>query len=178
MPEYTILPFQFKSFGNECLLVNEAGDHVFLGKEDFERFTRHQLSVESPACHMLKSHLMLAGEEVDISLRKLAARYRTRASDDIFMSPLEYMRELAQAARLARRYGLPVSIYNIPLCLCPEDARPYARQSISSWKNFYPETCDACGSKHECAGFFTTSTNDALPLDSLKPFSKEARCEN
>lgn len=78
MPEYAILPFQFRDFGDECLLVNEAGDHAFLGKEDFERFIGHELSEESEAYHTLKSHLMLAGDELELSLRKLAARYRTR----------------------------------------------------------------------------------------------------
>lgn len=98
-------------------------------------------------------------------------------ADDIHVGPHEYVAELGEASRMARRYGLPVSIYNVPLCLCPEEARPYARQSISTWKNFYPETCEACGSKRECAGFFTTSTREALPLDFLKPFPKTLSTE-
>ena len=81
MSEYKILPFQFKHiFNNDVLLVNECGDFIFLQHNIFDSFIRYQLSEEDPAFFQLKSHLFLAQEELETSLQKIAARYRTRKS--------------------------------------------------------------------------------------------------
>ena len=81
MSEYKILPFQFKHiFNNDVLLVNECGDFIFLQHNTFDSFIRYQLSEEDPAFFQLKSHLFLAQEELETSLQKIAARYRTRKS--------------------------------------------------------------------------------------------------
>lgn len=87
------------------------------------------------------------------------------------ISPYQYREELRTAVLAMYRRGLPVSIYNIPLCLCAPEVRPFARQSISSWKNIYPPQCGTCGSKKICSGFFSTSVS--LPLDHIHPLEKE-----
>lgn len=81
MSNYHILPFQFKHMPNEeVLLVNECGDFIFLSHQAFDNFIRHQLHEKDPNFFNLKSHLFLAQNELEVSLRKMAARYRTRKS--------------------------------------------------------------------------------------------------
>ena len=87
------------------------------------------------------------------------------------ISPQQYQQELRSAVLAMYRRGLPVSVYNIPLCLCAPEIMPFARQSISSWKNIYPPQCGLCGRKKDCSGFFDTSIS--LPLDHIHPFKKE-----
>lgn len=81
MSEYTILPFQFKHLSDATvLLVNEGGDFVFLDHDTFDLFVRHKLDAADKHFFTLKSHLLLAQDELDVSLEKIAARYRSRKS--------------------------------------------------------------------------------------------------
>jgi len=76
---YRILPFQFKrSARDEVLMVNECGDYYFLDDASFDLFTRHIIDENSDIFYDLKSKLFLAQEDYEISLEKIAARYRTR----------------------------------------------------------------------------------------------------
>lgn len=75
---YTILPFNFTPFDDSFLLVNEAGVFTFLEQKDFEDFIRHNLSENSPVFDNLESDLFLTTGDVDLAVRKLAARYRSR----------------------------------------------------------------------------------------------------
>ena len=78
---YHILPFQFAHTAQgDVLLVNECGDFQFLPHETFDNFVRHRLRHTDPAFFTLKSHLFLAQDELEVSLQKMAARYRTRKS--------------------------------------------------------------------------------------------------
>ena len=90
----------------------------------------------------------------------------------IAVSPYTYKEELAQAVLYMHRRGLPVSVYNIPLCLCDPRIRPFARQSISKWKNRYTPQCSGCTRQEDCAGFFSTSVS--LPLEHIQPIKEEA----
>lgn len=81
MNKYFILPFQFKYISNEeVLLVNECGDYCFISSDVFDRFIRHELNEKENHFYKLKSHLLLAQNELEVSLKKIAARYRTRKS--------------------------------------------------------------------------------------------------
>lgn len=86
---------------------------------------------------------------------------------EVDISPLDYRDELSDAILYLKRRGLPISIYNIPLCLCRKEVREFARQSISSWKNLYVKECDNCDLKKDYAGFFSTSVS--LPINHIKP---------
>jgi hypothetical protein len=77
-------------------------------------------------------------------------------SDLLWMDPLDYREQLANAAGILVPSGIKTSIYNLPLCLLSPSARRYAVQSISDWKNDFVEECAACVEKERCAGFFTT----------------------
>ena len=92
--------------------------------------------------------------------------------DKIDISPLEYRQELRDAVICLHRRALPVSIYNIPLCLCAPEARKFCRQSISSWKNVYFPQCGECAVRQQCAGFFATSVR--VPLNHIQPLRGDA----
>lgn len=91
--------------------------------------------------------------------------------DLVYVEPPVYANELEKAVLFMNMRGMPVSVYNIPLCMCTERVRPFARQSISSWKNVYASACSGCSRREECAGFFSTS--GILPQEHVKPFKEE-----
>jgi radical SAM protein with 4Fe4S-binding SPASM domain len=75
----------------------------------------------------------------------------------LWIDPVDYQRQLEAAVAELDCAGLPVSIYNLPLCLLPKSLWKYARQSISDWKNIYFDECQKCAVKPFCAGFFTSA---------------------
>ena len=75
----------------------------------------------------------------------------------IWIEPVEYISNLCDAVQLLAEYDIPVSIYNIPLCLLPLDFHKFASQSISDWKTIYLDICDDCTLKAQCCGLFSTS---------------------
>lgn len=83
--------------------------------------------------------------------------YTIKNRDLIWIEPLDYMPQLQQAVQYLAQLEFDVSLFNLPLCLLPESLRPFAKQSISDWKNKYLPICDACSVKAECCGFFSTS---------------------
>jgi His-Xaa-Ser system radical SAM maturase HxsC len=70
------------------------------------------------------------------------------------VNPLEYMSELQKSILFLSSKNLNVSIYNLPLCILPENLRKFARQSISDWKLEYLEICSTCNLKQNCPGMF------------------------
>lgn len=73
---------------------------------------------------------------------------------ELWIDPVDYQEELRSATlRLAER-GLNVSIYNHQLCTIPQELWPFARQSISDWKNIFVPECEGCEVRGACAGFF------------------------
>ncbi|EDC3114570.1 MULTISPECIES: His-Xaa-Ser system radical SAM maturase HxsC [Enterobacteriaceae] len=76
----------------------------------------------------------------------------------IFIEHSSYSEKITSAIDAARRSGIPLTIFNYPLCHLPERAWELATQSISDWKNYYPKECDECTQKSSCAGYFSSST--------------------
>ncbi len=76
----------------------------------------------------------------------------------VYIEPAEYKLQLRKSVLALHKRGLHVSVYNTPLCLCHEDIRAFARQSISSWKNTFVNECSICRVRDECCGFFSTSS--------------------
>jgi His-Xaa-Ser system radical SAM maturase HxsC len=76
--------------------------------------------------------------------------------DRLLTSPTDYVEGLAQAVRDLARAGSCVSIYNLPLCALPAELHPFARRSISEWKNAFPQGCSPCRRRDDCCGFFTS----------------------
>lgn len=90
--------------------------------------------------------------------------------EEIDVDPSEYGPFLRDAVLMLRRRGIPVSVYNIPLCMCPSEIRNAASRSISSWKNIWMEECSGCLEKDNCCGFFSTSVR--IHKDFIKPFTE------
>jgi hypothetical protein len=65
--------------------------------------------------------------------------------------------KIAPAVSLLHQVGLNVSIYNVPLCALQPSLWPFARKSISDWKNEYADACASCVAQHECCGFFRSA---------------------
>src|SRR3546814_15099499 len=65
-------------------------------------------------------------------------------ADDLWIDPREHADIIADAAETLSRAGLWTSIYNLPLCVLAERARPFAPQSIIYWKREY---WGACGTR-------------------------------
>lgn len=65
--------------------------------------------------------------------------------------------QIAPAVSLLQQAGLNVSIYNMPLCALQPSLWPFARKSISDWKNEFADACASCSARQECCGFFRSA---------------------
>jgi len=75
----------------------------------------------------------------------------------IWIDPADYQSKLVEAVRILDQGHMNVSIYNHQLCLLRRELWPFARKSISDWKNEYLEVCDHCAARHQCGGFFSSA---------------------
>jgi His-Xaa-Ser system radical SAM maturase HxsC len=82
--------------------------------------------------------------------------YTPHNRDKLWLDPVDYMPELTNAVEFLAAHQLHVSIYNHQLCLLPEQLWQFARRSISDWKNVYLPSCEGCGVKELCGGFFAS----------------------
>ena len=80
MEEYILLPFNFKQFDNDTvLLVNQAGEHLFLPLDIFKAFYDKKLEQASKYYKALKAkHFLTTEQEKNIVLNMLATKLRTR----------------------------------------------------------------------------------------------------
>lgn len=78
----------------------------------------------------------------------------------IFFDHSDNFEGISQAMTIAMTKGIPVQLYNFPLCTIPTEFRDYAIPSISDWKNKFLEECDNCSIKNCCGGFFQWYTPD------------------
>lgn len=73
---------------------------------------------------------------------------------ELWIDPVDYQPELRAATLALAERDVNVSVYNHQLCTIPQDIWPFARQSISDWKNIFVPECDGCSVRSACAGFF------------------------
>jgi His-Xaa-Ser system radical SAM maturase HxsC len=78
--------------------------------------------------------------------------------ETLWVDPLDYQRELADAVAALTRAGMHVSIYNHQLCTLDRALWPFARKSVSDWKNTYFDECVSCAQRDACGGFFASSS--------------------
>ncbi|ADO73899.1 Radical SAM domain protein [Stigmatella aurantiaca DW4/3-1] len=76
----------------------------------------------------------------------------------LWVDPLDYQESLRASVRILDRAGVSTSLYNHPLCVLPTDLHPFARKSISDWKNVYFRECEGCSLREACGGFFASSS--------------------
>jgi His-Xaa-Ser system radical SAM maturase HxsC len=82
----------------------------------------------------------------------------TRANlDALWIDPIEYQGQLAEAVKLLDASRLTVAVYNHQLCITDRSLWKFAKRSISDWKNEYMPECDGCTVRSECAGFFSSA---------------------
>jgi His-Xaa-Ser system radical SAM maturase HxsC len=77
-------------------------------------------------------------------------------AEELWVDPMDYQSELANAVDLLVSAKLNVSVYNLQRCVLDRSVWAYAAQSISDWKNGYIGECDRCIEKVRCSGFFTS----------------------
>ena len=77
--------------------------------------------------------------------------------DALWIEPNEYQPKLRAAVEELAQARLSVSIYNHQLCVLDRSLWPYARKSISDWKNDYVEECARCAERERCGGFFASA---------------------
>jgi His-Xaa-Ser system radical SAM maturase HxsC len=78
--------------------------------------------------------------------------------ETLWVDPLDYQCELADAVAELTRAGMSVSIYNHQLCTLDRGLWPFARKSVSDWKNTYFDECASCAQRDACCGFFASSS--------------------
>jgi His-Xaa-Ser system radical SAM maturase HxsC len=75
----------------------------------------------------------------------------------LWTDPLDYSSELEEATRFLAYRQMNVSIYNLQLCVLPRSVWPFARKSISDYKNIYLAECENCAVTEKCGGLFKST---------------------
>lgn len=92
--------------------------------------------------------------------------YTIKNADKVWIDPVEMERPLSEATLFLASAGFNVSIFNLTHCTIQETLWPFARKSISDWKNYYEPFCDQCVMRPGCCGLFSTSKRQS---SNLKP---------
>jgi len=93
----------------------------------------------------------------------------------LWIDPVDYQAELADAAEYLAMRGMAVSIYNHQLCVLDRRLWKFARKSISDWKNVYLDECVQCSVHEQCGGLFKSGERThsrgikAIPLSPNAP---------
>lgn len=86
--------------------------------------------------------------------------YARRDWDALFFDSGQRFDAIAAAIDVAKVRGVPVRLYNFPLCSVPLDYRSFALPTISDWKRRYLAACDGCRLRAGCGGFFEWYPDD------------------
>jgi len=92
--------------------------------------------------------------------------------EDLWIDPYDYRDQLRDAVQHLTAHRMNVSIYNHQLCLLYPELWPFARKSISDWKNEYMPECEGCSKRDECGGFFSSAK--LRYSEHIKPFGSSA----
>ena len=74
--------------------------------------------------------------------------------DEVWVDPVDCADALLDAVFFLSNRGMNVSVYNFPRCVLPRELWPFARKSISDWKNTYLAQCEGCVEQSRCCGLF------------------------
>jgi His-Xaa-Ser system radical SAM maturase HxsC len=74
----------------------------------------------------------------------------------LWVEPDSYSNQLASAVEFLSVRNIRTSIYNLQMCLMPQEIWPFMERSISEWKNEYEPECENCVVKESCGGFFSS----------------------
>ena len=92
--------------------------------------------------------------------------------EEVWVDPADCADALLDGVFFLANRGMNVSVYNFQRCVLPRELWPFARKSISDWKNTYLPQCGACSEQSRCCGLFRSVdprwTSRALaPVDSV-----------
>jgi len=77
--------------------------------------------------------------------------------EELWIDPGDYQDQLEEAVQILARNRVTTSIYNHQLCVLKPGLWPWAKKSISDWKNEYMPECEPCQIKEKCGGFFSSA---------------------
>lgn len=77
---YKILSYQFMRFDNEVLLVNQAGESIFIKKSDFDKFRNFELNTSCEIFLNLKNKHIATDTNLALPIYLLATKLRTKKS--------------------------------------------------------------------------------------------------
>jgi His-Xaa-Ser system radical SAM maturase HxsC len=139
---------------NLALLGQPVGLRTILHAMTIKRLTQYAAFVYQNLPFVLQVAFM------GMETRGFASKNLAR----LWVDPYDYQDQLAHAARYLERRLVPVSIYNHQLCLLPRELWPFARKSITDWKQAYPPACDTCSQREACGGVFGTGEKHSAHL--------------
>ena len=122
------------------------------------------------ALFFLMTYCILTHSDLSLSYAFMGLELHGHAeknANKVYISPQNFQEPLKDAVLFLARRGLPVSIYNIPLCLCHNEVKNFARQSISGWKNIYLPVCDECEEK------LSLTLTEGVNITLLQSFANE-----
>ncbi len=90
--------------------------------------------------------------------------YTIRNAEQVWIDPVDMAEPLCESTLFLASTGLDVSIFNLTQCVLPECIWPFARKSISDWKNRFEPFCEGCTLRSECCGLFATSKKQSPNL--------------
>jgi His-Xaa-Ser system radical SAM maturase HxsC len=106
-----------------------------------------------------------------VSLMGLELTGFTKANlEALWIDPVEYPDQLRAAVTELSQSRIKVMIYNHQLCVLDKQLWPFARRSISDWKNIYMPECGECAMRENCGGFFASAT--LRYSRQIKPFGR------
>jgi len=97
--------------------------------------------------------------------------------DALWIDPADAAPVLSDVVAWLAARGMTVSLYNLPLCALPATLWPFAKRSISTWKQTHLTACEHCAIKDRCGGFFRWTT-PAWTTRALRPFAEDPSCKS
>lgn len=80
-----------------------------------------------------------------------------RANKDmLWVEPDIYAAKLKTAVLFLSSRRIRTSVYNLQMCLMPQELWPFMKKSISDWKTEYEPECRHCDVREACGGFFSS----------------------
>lgn len=77
--------------------------------------------------------------------------------NNVWISYSDAFSRIQKAIDLLTEYGIPVLLYNFPLCAVEKEYHLLVRKSISDYKVKFLPICDECRLKDACGGLFSSS---------------------
>ena len=122
-------------------------------------------------CEFIGRNLPFVREVALMACEPIGYALANREATEVDLS--DWMGAILEGTRMLRRHRVPFIFMNAPLCSLPRELWPFARKSISDWKNVYASDCERCSVKSECSGLFAWHERGWTPTK-LRPIEEIA----